>query len=166
MDAAVGMYADLIRMSISPLTLGRGLYCAIYGENLSNWQRGLYVFEEIGKAAAIAGAVGGAVSKATTLLARESTVVTNTVQTLRRPYIRKSTREAVEESAAKDSVTGKFLDANTLEVIEGKYHLGHKYGEEFWRLRNSAIEEGLTQAQFNNRLNNPTFTKLKVRLII
>lgn len=44
---------------------------------------------------------------------------------LHRPYIRKSTREAVESNALK-TADGKFIAPNTGIVIDGKYDLGHK----------------------------------------
>jgi RHS repeat-associated protein len=73
---------------------------------------------------------------------------------LHRPYIRKSTREAVEAGAAK-TPDGKFIDPNTGKVIEGKYDLGHKPGHEFRREKAKAEAEGLTQKQFNDRMNDP-----------
>ena len=62
---------------------------------------------------------------------------------LHRPYIRKATRQAIESNA--DISNGRFLDANNSDILieggkrrkysiaEGKYHLGHKSGNEFWR---------------------------------
>jgi len=75
------------------------------------------------------------------------------VPELRRPYIRNSTRTAVE-AASPRTVGGRFIDANTRLPIEGKYDLGHKPGFEFWRERLKAQAEGLTQSQFNDRMNN------------
>lgn len=69
---------------------------------------------------------------------------------LHRPYI----RQEVENRAQKNS-KGQFLDANTHKPIDGKYDLGHKPGHEFWREAEKAEKEGLTQEQFNNRMNNP-----------
>ena len=71
-----------------------------------------------------------------------------------RPYIRKSVREEVEQNAEKNE-KGQFLDANTHEPIEGKYDLGHKAGHEYWREAEKAEEEGLSQAEFNERMNDP-----------
>lgn len=73
---------------------------------------------------------------------------------LHRPYIRKGVRQEVENRAQKNS-KGQFLDSNTHKPIDGKYDLGHKPGHEFWREAEKAEKEGLTQEQFNNRMNNP-----------
>ena len=79
---------------------------------------------------------------------------------LHRPYIRKSTREAVESKALRNA-DGKFLDANTGTVIEGKYDLGHVTGHEFWREKKMAMEKGWTQKQFNDYMNNPDFYRIE-----
>lgn len=73
---------------------------------------------------------------------------------LHRPYIRQEVRQEVENRALKND-KGQYLDANTLMPIKGKYDLGHKPGHEFWREAKKAEKEGLTQEQFNNRMNNP-----------
>ena len=73
---------------------------------------------------------------------------------LHRPYIRQEVRQEVENRAQKND-KGQYLDANTHEPIKGKYDLGHKPGHEFWREAEKAEKEGLTQDQFNNRMNNP-----------
>ncbi len=73
---------------------------------------------------------------------------------LRRPYIRNDVRAEVEARAPK-TADGKFIDPNTGEVIEGKYDLGHKPGNEFRTEQAKAQSEGLTQKQFNDRMNNP-----------
>ena len=79
---------------------------------------------------------------------------------LHRPYIRKSTRQAVE-NAARRAPDGRFLDANTGEVITGKYDLGHIYGREFWREKKMAMDKGWTQKQFNDYMNNPDFYRIE-----
>ena len=79
---------------------------------------------------------------------------------LHRPYIRKSTRQAVEQ-AAKRAPDGRFLDANTLRPITGKYDLGHVYGHEFWRERDRAMALGWSQKQFNDYMNNPKFYQIE-----
>lgn len=73
---------------------------------------------------------------------------------LHRPYIRREVRQKVESRAQKND-KGQFLDANTHKPIDGKYDLGHKPGHEFWREAEKAEKQGLTQEQFNNRMNNP-----------
>jgi hypothetical protein len=79
---------------------------------------------------------------------------------LHRPYIRHEVRQEVENRAQKNS-KGQFLDANTHKPIEGKYDFGHKPGHEFWREVEKAEKEGLTQEQFNNRMNNPDFYQIE-----
>jgi hypothetical protein len=75
-------------------------------------------------------------------------------------YIRKGTREIVEAAASK-MTDGRFINPNTGKVIEGKYDLGLKPGHEFWRKKAKAQEEGLTQKQFNDRMNNPDYYQIK-----
>ena len=79
---------------------------------------------------------------------------------LHRPYIRKSTRQAVEAKALR-SADGKFLDANMKTVIEGKYDFGHVAGHEFWREKQMAMSKGWSQKQFNNYMNNPDFYQIE-----
>lgn len=79
---------------------------------------------------------------------------------LQRPYIRKSTREQVEARAPR-TADGRFIDPNTGRPIEGQYDLGHKAGHEFWREKALAEAEGLTQAEFNGRMNNPDLYQIE-----
>jgi hypothetical protein len=72
---------------------------------------------------------------------------------LRRPYIRKATRAEVEAAAPRDSL-GRAIDPNTRLPIEGKPDLGHKPGHEFWREKQQAEIEGLSQREFNDRMND------------
>ncbi len=60
-----------------------------------------------------------------------------------RPYIQKAIKDAVW-AAPKPNEKGQLVDAKTGKVIEGAYHMGHKYGQEYWRLREAAIEAGKT----------------------
>uniref|UniRef100_UPI00196A0F9A HNH/ENDO VII family nuclease n=1 Tax=Rheinheimera baltica TaxID=67576 RepID=UPI00196A0F9A len=79
---------------------------------------------------------------------------------LHRPYVRKHVRETVE-SRAKRMADGRFRDANTGLPINGKYDLGHKRGHEFRREKVKAEAEGLTQKQFNDRMNNPNLYQIE-----
>lgn len=79
---------------------------------------------------------------------------------LNRPYIRASVRAEVENRAEKND-KGQFLDANTGKPIEGKYDLGHKAGHEHWKEVEKAEEEGLTQEEFNDRMNNPDYFQIE-----
>lgn len=81
-------------------------------------------------------------------------------QGLHRPYIRKDVRAQVEANAPKNE-KGQFLDANTGKPIEGIYDLGHKAGHEFKTEQAKAEKEGLTQAQFNERMNNPDLYQIE-----
>lgn len=77
---------------------------------------------------------------------------------LTRPYIRKSTRHAIESTAKIQN--GRFVDANTGKPIPGtkrrsfsiaaaKYDLGHKPGHEHRYEVAEAKAEGLSQNQKN-----------------
>jgi len=79
---------------------------------------------------------------------------------LNRPYIRNDVRAEVERRAQKNE-EGQFLDANTGKPIEGKYDLGHKPGYEHRREVEKAESEGLTQEEFNDRMNNPDYYQIE-----
>ena len=79
---------------------------------------------------------------------------------LHRPYIRKEVRAEVERRAEKND-KGQFLDANTHEPIEGQYDLGHVSGHEHWREVGQEEKEGLTQEEFNERMNNPDYFQIE-----
>ena len=72
---------------------------------------------------------------------------------LRRPYIRNGTRREVEAAAPRDAA-GRAIDPNTGRAIEGKADLGHKPGHEHWREKQKAEAEGLSQKEFNDRMND------------
>lgn len=79
---------------------------------------------------------------------------------LHRPYIRSHVRTAVEQRTPKNE-KGQYLDANTGKAIEGQYDLGHKFGHEYWREAEKAEKEGLTQEQFNDKMNNPDYYQIE-----
>lgn len=79
---------------------------------------------------------------------------------LHRPYIRQEVRAEVERRAQKNE-QGQFLDANTGKPIEGQYDLGHKAGHEHWREAEKAEQEGLTQEEFNERMNDPDLYQIE-----
>jgi len=79
---------------------------------------------------------------------------------LNRPYIRKDVRAEVEQRTPKNE-QGQFLDANTGKPIEGKYDLGHKHGHEHKREMQKAEAEGLSQEEFNDRMNNPDYYQIE-----
>ena len=71
---------------------------------------------------------------------------------LKRPSLWQSTKDTIKK-AAKRNAEGKFLDANTGEVIPGEPVYGHKYGRENRRLILEASEKGMNQEQFTNWVN-------------
>lgn len=73
---------------------------------------------------------------------------------LRRPYIRKDVRAEVEKRAPRTE-DGRAIDPNTQRPIDGKPDLGHKTGNEHRSEKAKAESQGLTQKQFNDRMNNP-----------
>jgi hypothetical protein len=72
---------------------------------------------------------------------------------LHRSYLRKSTREVIDDAAPK-TLDGKFIDENTGKVLEGKFHYGHRYGHENRRILREAESKGLTQSQLNDMVNS------------
>ncbi|GKT27071.1 RHS repeat-associated core domain-containing protein [Acidovorax sp. SUPP3334] len=80
--------------------------------------------------------------------------------TLHRPYIRADVRATVEMKARKNAA-GEFLDANEFTPIKGAYHLGHKPGHEFWREKLAAEKKCMTQAKFNDYMNNAQFYQIE-----
>ena len=79
---------------------------------------------------------------------------------LRRPYLRRDTVRKIVDDAKKDA-DGRFIDPNTRQPIIPKPDIGHKPGHEFWRERDQAERERLTQQQFNDRMNDPTKYQLE-----
>ncbi len=77
-----------------------------------------------------------------------------------RPYIRRAVRTEVESRAPR-TADGRFIDPNTRQPIDGPYDLGHKPGHEYWRLREYAVQQNMTQSQFNNYVNNPSFYQIE-----
>ncbi|MGC2695071.1 MAG: hypothetical protein WA738_04700, partial [Candidatus Angelobacter sp.] len=63
---------------------------------------------------------------------------------LKRPYVRKATRQGAEANA-KRTADGKPIDPNTKEPIDGKPDLGHTLGNEQWREAQQREAEGLSQ---------------------
>lgn len=56
---------------------------------------------------------------------------------------------------------GRPLDPNTLKPIDGKPELGHKPGLEFGREAEVAKQQGLTQQEFSERMNDPDLYQLE-----
>ncbi|WP_413665077.1 RHS repeat-associated core domain-containing protein [Microbulbifer sp. CNSA002] len=72
---------------------------------------------------------------------------------LNRAYPRADTKRAIQQQAKDQGLynpeTGNFIDPNTLEEIEGKFHYGHTAGNESWRTRDEATRKGMSQAEYN-----------------
>ena len=73
---------------------------------------------------------------------------------LRRPYIRKWVRDAIDK-AAKRSKDGRPLDPHTRKPIDGTPDRGHKPGNEHWREKEAAEAKGMSQKDFNDHMNDP-----------
>ena len=71
---------------------------------------------------------------------------------LHRPYIRKSTKEGVEELPK--GLDGRYIDPRDMKPFDGKPDFGNKPGHEYRKEKTKAEQEGLTQPQFNDRMNN------------
>ncbi|MBR6402610.1 MAG: hypothetical protein IKS48_04435 [Eubacterium sp.] len=77
---------------------------------------------------------------------------------LHRPYIRKGTMDAINEKTRVDYETGEIYDAISNKWVDpSEVELGHTKGNEFWYWRNWAERHGMTQADFNDFMNNPDF---------
>jgi hypothetical protein len=74
-------------------------------------------------------------------------------ETLRRPYLRVNTKKSIHNAANRAS-DGTYLDPNTGDPIEGKFHYGHKYGHEHRRLTKEAEQLGMDQRKFNEWVNS------------
>ena len=77
---------------------------------------------------------------------------------LHRPYVRKGTIDAINEKTRVDYETGEIYDAISNKWVDpSEVELGHIKGNEFWYWRNWAERHGMTQADFNDFMNNPDF---------
>ena len=76
---------------------------------------------------------------------------------LHRPYIRKGTIDAINANTEYNE-SGQIWDKiSRMYVDSDKVELGHKAGNEFWKMRNWAESQNMTQAEFNDYMNNPDF---------
>lgn len=80
---------------------------------------------------------------------------------MHRPYVRVDTIRQVLENAARDA-DGALLDANTLERIEGNFHIGHVPGQEWWRIRDRALSEGWSRERLNTFVNDPSLYQVEL----
>lgn len=79
---------------------------------------------------------------------------------LRRPYLRKETRKQIEADAPR-TADGRPIDPNTRKPIDGKPDIGHKTGHEHRTEKAKAESEGLSQKEFNDRMNDPSKYQLE-----
>ena len=56
---------------------------------------------------------------------------------------------------------GRGNAAATGNAIEGSYDLGHTFGHEFRTEKAKAEAQGLTQKEFNERMNNPDLYQIE-----
>ena len=83
----------------------------------------------------------------------------NSSTKLRRPYLRKETREQIQANAPKNE-KNQFMYKG--KVIEGKWDYGHVYGKENWAEIQKAEIKGKTQAEFNDYINShPEFFEIQ-----
>lgn len=90
----------------------------------------------------------------------EELKIPNTPEEYRRPYLRKEIKLEIFVDAPKN-IRGEYLDANTGLPIKGSPDIGHKPGHEHWREARKAFDERLTQAEFNERMNNSAYYQLE-----
>lgn len=93
-------------------------------------------------------------------VAKDIRVVPDSPEGYHRPHLRKSTVNEIYKNSPQDK-SGRYLDANTGQPINGKPDIGHKPGHEFWREARKACDSGLTQAEFNEKMNNPGLYQLE-----
>lgn len=92
----------------------------------------------------------GTVQERQKLRAREDKILESLK--LKRPTLSQKIKDLVLGKAEKNA-DGKYLDANTGEVIDGDLAFGHKYGFEHRRLALQAAEKGMNQSEFNAWVN-------------
>ena len=73
-----------------------------------------------------------------------------------RPWVRKWVRDEVEE-AQEYTEDGLRIDPNSGVPYAGPPHLGHAPGFEFWKMAELATQNGLTQQEFNEMMQDPEF---------
>ena len=77
---------------------------------------------------------------------------------LHRPYIRQSTIDGVNANTKVNYKTGQIYDSISKKWVNPEnVELGHVTDNEYWYLRDMAESQGMTQAQFNDFMNNSDF---------
>ena len=91
---------------------------------------------------------------------KEIRVVPDSPEGYNRAYLRENVVIEIYAKAPKDAA-GRYLDANTGLPIQGKPDIGHKAGHEFKREAQIAYKEGLTQKEFNDKMNDSKYYQLE-----
>ncbi len=161
--------AGVIAYTVWGALSGAGLNASEQGISMGLGYQDHYDWRETVWAAAAGGLIGGgakvagdAIGSVVSRFARRgaSEAAEAAAGYLHRPYIRKAVRAEVEARAPR-TADGTPIDPNTRQPISGRPDLGHKRGREFWREKAKAEAEGLTQAEFNERMNNPDLYQLE-----
>lgn len=77
---------------------------------------------------------------------------------LNRPYVRQETIDVVNANTKVNYKTGQIYDSISRKWVDpSNVELGHTSGNEFAYYRNWAESQGMTQSQFNDFMNNPSF---------
>ncbi len=77
-----------------------------------------------------------------------------------RPSLSAATKDEVLANAKRNWI-GKLVDPNTGEVINGKYHVGHKPGYEWRCLKAKALDLGWTLQELKAAYNNPAHLQIE-----
>ena len=91
---------------------------------------------------------------------KDQAAIKGAAKQLRRPYIRKGTRQQVEDNAPR-TPDGRPIDPNTGSPIDGKPDMGHKPGREFRKEKANAEAQGMSQKEFNDQQNDPDIYQLE-----
>lgn len=77
---------------------------------------------------------------------------------MHRPYLRKETVDAIKSKMRIDA-NGRKYDEIGRKWLEpdAPMDIGHMPEYEFWYMRDIAEQQGMTQAEFNNHMNQPKF---------
>lgn len=93
-------------------------------------------------------------------IAKDIRVIPDSPEGYHRPYLRESVKQEIYNHSPMDRM-GRYLDANTGRPIIGTPDIGHKPGHEYWREVQNAYKARLTQAEFNDKMNNPNLYQLE-----
>jgi len=72
------------------------------------------------------------------------------------PYVRKWVLDEVKEKI-EETEGGQIIDPNSGIPFDGPADLGHVPGFELWKMKALAAQNGLTQQEFNELMQDPDF---------